>query len=310
MVPVRAPQSKMAQRALVELRSAFELFDSAAPFGGRAVKMLVCLTSNHPITNDPLRSQPIVKRHLEKAAESFNAARPASEPFATPKRDEFAVFSGVTSTMRAVASTPLPLLCSSSVSSTPSPPETHRTTSGLTLRPSQLPTPQPSLRSASTETESSPWSQVHPALVDQLLSFESQIGPSPVAGGGYIYGPPAPSDTSRTPLQFSTSTGPENPSRVTYTQQALRGQPRSHDPQYSESSSPTSATSDASALDMRWGAPHAAMQPQFARPLTPPPPGLRRRDSVLRQSGSLSLADAWSQFIMQMDIPPAPQRPS
>ncbi len=49
MVPVRAPQSKMAQGALVELRSAYELFDSAVPFGGRAVKMLVCLvviTSN------------------------------------------------------------------------------------------------------------------------------------------------------------------------------------------------------------------------------------------------------------------------
>jgi hypothetical protein len=43
MIPVRAPQSKMAQGALVELRSAYELFDGAAPFGGRAVKMLVCL---------------------------------------------------------------------------------------------------------------------------------------------------------------------------------------------------------------------------------------------------------------------------
>jgi hypothetical protein len=30
-------------QALVELRLAYELFDSAAPFGGRAVKMLVCL---------------------------------------------------------------------------------------------------------------------------------------------------------------------------------------------------------------------------------------------------------------------------
>jgi hypothetical protein len=45
MVPVRAPKSRMAQEALVELRSAYELFDSAAPFGGRAVKMLVCLIS-------------------------------------------------------------------------------------------------------------------------------------------------------------------------------------------------------------------------------------------------------------------------
>jgi len=42
LIPVRAPRSKMAQGALMELRSAYELFDRAAPFGGRAVKMLVC----------------------------------------------------------------------------------------------------------------------------------------------------------------------------------------------------------------------------------------------------------------------------
>jgi hypothetical protein len=52
MVPVRAPKSRMAQEALVELRSAYELFDSAAPFGGRAVKMLVCLTFMTLITNN------------------------------------------------------------------------------------------------------------------------------------------------------------------------------------------------------------------------------------------------------------------
>ena len=249
-----------------------------------------------------------MKRHLEKAAESFNAAHMVGEPFATPKRDEFAVFSGMTSTMRTVASAPLPLLCPSSVSSTPSPPEMHRTTSGSIPRLSQPAAPQPSLRPAGIETESPPWSQVHPALIDQLLSFESQIEPS-VAGGGYIYGPPATSESSRThlQLQFSTSTGHENPSKFAYTQQALRGHPRSHDPQYSEGSSPASTTSDASTR-----APHTAMQPQFARPLTPPPPpDFRARDPVLRQSGSLSLTDAWSQFMMQMDNPPvAPHRPS
>jgi hypothetical protein len=47
LIPVRAPRSKMAQGALVELRSAHELFEGAAPFGGRAVKMLVCLSSPH-----------------------------------------------------------------------------------------------------------------------------------------------------------------------------------------------------------------------------------------------------------------------
>ena len=196
--------------------------------------------------------------------------------------------------MRGVASTPLPSPCSPV--STPSPPETHRTSSGSTSRSSQPAAPQPS-------SGTPPWSQVHPALIDQLLTFESQIEPSPVARGGYIYGPSASSDTSRTLLQFSTSTGPESSSRLAYTQQALSGHPRSYDPQYSESPSPTSATSDASV-------PHAAMQPRFARPPTPPH-GLGTRDPVLRQSGSLSLADAWSQFMMQMDVPStAPQRPS
>jgi hypothetical protein len=253
-----------------------------------------------------------VKRHLEKATESFNTVHTPSEPFATPKRDEFAVFSGVTSTMRAVASTPLPLLCSSSVSSTPSPPETHRAASGSTHRPSQPAAPQPSLRPAGIETETPPWSQVHPALIDQLVSFESQMESSPVAGGGYIYGPSTPSDTSQAHSQFSTSTGLESLTRPTYPQQALRGYPRSHVSQYSRSSSPTSAASDAGAPDGRWGAPHATMHQQFARPITPPLPGLHTpRDPVLRQSGSLSLADAWSQFMMQMEIPSAtPQRSS
>ena len=259
-----------------------------------------------------LLSQPIVKRHLEKATESFNAAHTPSEPFATPKRDEFAVFSGVTSTMRGVASTPLPLQCSSSVSSTPSPPETHRAASGSTHRPSQPVAPQPSLRPAGIETETPPWSQVHPALIDQLVSFESQMDSPPAAGGGYTYGPSTPSDTSQAHSQFLISTGLETSSKSAYPQQAPRGYPRSHDPQYSGSSSPTSAASDASAPDGRWGTPHASMHPQFARPLTPPLPSLRTpRDPVLRQSGSLSLADAWSQFMMQMEIPSAtPQRSS
>jgi hypothetical protein len=46
LIPVRAPQSKMAQGALMEFRTAYELFESAASFGGRAVKMLVCIPSS------------------------------------------------------------------------------------------------------------------------------------------------------------------------------------------------------------------------------------------------------------------------
>jgi len=207
--------------------------------------------------------------------------------------------------MRTVASTSLPLLCSS-VSSTPSPPEIRRAASGSTHRPSQSAAPQTLLRPTNIETESSPWSQVHPALIDQLVSFESQMESSPVAGGGYIYGPSTPSDTPQAHFQSSTSTELESSSRPTYPQRALRGYPRSHDPQYSGSSSPTSAASDASAPDGYWGVPHATIHPQFARPLTPPLPSLRTpRDPELRKSSSLSLADAWSLFMMQMEIPSA-----
>jgi hypothetical protein len=48
LIPVRAPQSKMAPGALMELRLAYELFEGAAPFGGRTVKILVCLSSITP----------------------------------------------------------------------------------------------------------------------------------------------------------------------------------------------------------------------------------------------------------------------
>ena len=74
-----------------------------------------------------------------------------------------------------------------------------------------------------------------------------------------------------------------------------------------EGTNPTSAISDTNAVDVRWGAPHTDMQPQFTRPRTPP--GAAGRDRVIRQSGGLSLTEAWSQFLTQMDIPAAPQRP-
>ena len=41
LIPVRAPQSKMAHTALMELKGACELFERASVHGGRAVKMLV-----------------------------------------------------------------------------------------------------------------------------------------------------------------------------------------------------------------------------------------------------------------------------
>lgn len=41
LIPVRAPLSKMAHTALLELQHARDLYEQAAPYGGRAVKMAV-----------------------------------------------------------------------------------------------------------------------------------------------------------------------------------------------------------------------------------------------------------------------------
>ncbi|EIM87411.1 uncharacterized protein STEHIDRAFT_121038, partial [Stereum hirsutum FP-91666 SS1] len=87
LIPVRAPQSKLAHTALMELKLASDLFEEAAPYGGRAGKML-----------------PVVKRHLSKAYNSFQTARSqlSKTPegiFAHPDRDEFSMFSGVTHTV-------------------------------------------------------------------------------------------------------------------------------------------------------------------------------------------------------------------
>jgi hypothetical protein len=258
-----------------------------------------------------LLSQPVVKRHLEKATECFNAVHTAVEPFARPKRDEFAVFSGMTSTVRAATSTPLSLLQSSPESLTepsPSPPqETHRAASGVTPQPSQPAGSQAPLRPAGLQIETTPWCQVHPALIDQLVAFEAQIAPSPVAGG-HPDGRSPSAHTPQIPFPFPMPTRPASPPRLTYLQQVPLEHPPPHDLQYAEGSSPTSTMPDANVIETRWGAPHTDIQPQFARPRTPPSDA-RARDRVIRQSGDLSLTEAWSQFLSQMDIPPvAPQR--
>jgi hypothetical protein len=217
----------------------------------------------------------------------------------------------MTSTVRAATSAPSTLTHSSPDSladSSPSPPqESHRAASGVAIRPSQPAGPQPSLHPTSLEVDSSPWTQVHPALIDQLAAFEAQIAPSPVVGG-YSGGQSASSHTSQIPFPFPMSTSPASPPRFTYSQQAPRGHHISHDPQFMEGTNPTSAMTDTNAVDLRWGTLHTDMQPQFARPRTPAA-GAPGRDRVIRQSGGLSLTEAWSQFLTQMDIPAAPQRP-
>lgn len=249
-----------------------------------------------------------MKRHLEKATESFRAVRTATEPFAAPRRDEFAVFSGMTSTVRAAASAPpsslLPSRGIMAESSSSPPQEIHRTASGMLPQTSQ-PVP-PQLPSQPPNMEAEPWNQVHPSLIDQLVSFEAQIGPSP-AVGGYTHVHQQQYESPHAPFSFPTSTRPASPPRLAFLQPALPGRPPSHIPQYTEGSPPVSAMPDGSAgtgaVDPRWAVSHMDMQPQFVRPRTPPS-GSRAHDRVLRQSGSLSLTEVWSQLVTQMDSAP------
>ncbi|KAI0260057.1 hypothetical protein BC834DRAFT_1013816 [Gloeopeniophorella convolvens] len=306
LVPVRAPQSKMAKGALTELQAAYELFDRAAPYGGRAVKML-----------------PVVRRHLEKATESFHAVQASLEPFAAPQRDEFAVFSGATSTIRAPASGSPSLRLSPSApmtESSPSPSQPlYGTSPGSFSQPSPPsqppPPPLPPLQSTIAELDQPPpWSQAHPALVDQLASFEAQIAPlPPVAGHVRTYelqyesmAPQTP-HTPHTPYSYPTPASSTSSSSLAY-------HPPQHQPReqrYPDSSMPLSATPDemSAGADPRWAVPHTESQHHFVRPRSPP--RAYAGDRVLRQSGDLSLTEAWSQFMMQMDVaPPGPRPPS
>ncbi|KAI0251589.1 hypothetical protein BJV78DRAFT_431128 [Lactifluus subvellereus] len=219
----------------------------------------------------------------------------------------------MTSTVRAAASAPLSSLLPSSGMMTdpsPSPPqETHRPASGiLPQRPQPIPPQLPS-QPPGMEAEPSPWNQVHPSLIDQLVSFEAQIAPSPTVGG-YTHGHQQQYEsphTPHTPFPFSTSMRSASPPRLPYLQPGLPGRPPLQIPQYTGGSSSVSAMPDGSAgagaVDPRWAVPHMDMQPQFVRPRTPPS-GSRAHDRVLRQSGSLSLTEVWSQLVTQMDIAP------
>jgi hypothetical protein len=194
------------------------------------------------------------------------------------------------------------------VDSSPSPPqEMHGPASGISPQRSQ-PVP-PQLPSQPPNMEAEPWNQVHPSLIDQLVSFEAQIAPSPTVGE-YTLGHPQQYEsphTPHTPFPFPTSTRSASPPKLAYLQPALPGRPPPHIPQYTEGSSPVSAMPDGSAgagaVGPRWAVPQMDMQPQFVRPRTPPS-GSRAHDRVLRQSGSLSLTEVWSQLVTQMDMAP------
>jgi hypothetical protein len=249
-----------------------------------------------------------MKRHLEKATESFRAARPAVEPFTAPRRDEFAVFSGMTSTVRATTSPLSPYRPPSTMTVDPSPSpsqETHSPASvGLPQRFQPVASQFPS-HSLSMEAETSPWNQVHPSLIDQLVSFEAQIAPSP-AVGEYIQQQYESPHTPHTSFSFPTSTRSASPRRLAYLQTAPPGRPPPHMAQYTEGPSPVSTIpdGDAGAIDPHWGVPQLV-------PQRTPPSGSYAPERVLRQSGNLSLTEVWSQLVTQMDIAPTgPQQPS
>ncbi|KAA1472018.1 hypothetical protein DENSPDRAFT_777696, partial [Dentipellis sp. KUC8613] len=186
LIPVRAPRSKMAHTALLELRQACELFSSAAEHGGRAVKML-----------------PIVKRHLDKAAQSFQTAhnrmsKTPADIFPGPARDEFSIFQGVTHTVATKAKAPRLQASTSGGSSTssgsrpPAPSQaqaqemvTYEQTqvsmhgvvasgvAGADHGPPGTATGMPT--TVDYQQQQQAWGNVHAGLVDQLMTFEGTL---------------------------------------------------------------------------------------------------------------------------------------
>ncbi|KAI0049518.1 hypothetical protein FA95DRAFT_1588235 [Auriscalpium vulgare] len=166
LIPVRAPQSKMAHTALLELQMANDLFERAVPYGGRAVKM-----------------QPIVRRHLDKALQSFQVARSEGIPrgpesiFPRPSRDEFSVFSGVTSTVSAPAR-PQPARLQVRGAGG----EVH---SGL---PSAAPADTDTDMAVDQRQRRAEWGHAHATLVDQLVTFEGSLDAQINRGGWEVGG--------------------------------------------------------------------------------------------------------------------------
>jgi len=316
LIPVRAPKSKLAQAALMELRLGCDLFEKAALHGGRAVKML-----------------PIIRRHLQKATHNFQTARTqltvAPEIFPAPSRDEFAVFSGITHTV-STRTKPQPprLQMSRSASSIPS-----EASSGL---PSSVSTVESEQRQGAAVDQQA-WGEAHRTLVDQLVTFDGtldeqinstgwQFGYGSDSAGGpgeadgsmdnYNYAPPEHEYSHHHP---QPTYDPSMSASMHHTQSHSHHLP----PESSYSTLITSPPSDeASRLDHSsyspatmaapsytpedvdtqklWSVPHNELA--YARPRTPP---AQARDRVLRQSGDLSLTEAWTTFMSQMDIPMA-----
>ncbi|KAI0672081.1 fungal-specific transcription factor domain-containing protein [Trametes maxima] len=163
-VVTRGGTSKTAQAALGELRSACELFEHAAPHGGRAGKFL-----------------PVVRKLHEKAqAAYYKGFQPlrrdifASQTDEGEHFDELSIFTGRTARTVATKSN-RPQRISPSVSSAGTPPGAsgHGSQTGSSdsdTRNSQSPAAE-----AFPALDSSYRAVIHPGLVDELKTFEGQI---------------------------------------------------------------------------------------------------------------------------------------
>ncbi|KAI0319354.1 hypothetical protein OF83DRAFT_1163006 [Amylostereum chailletii] len=358
LIPVRAPQSKMAHTALLELQQARDLFEKAEPYGGRSVKMVA-----------------VVRRHFDKAAQTFHTARTEAihrvpEIFPTSSRDEFAVFSGVTSTMSAPKrpqTSRVPTYGNASNSHSGSTTDltmntnmsekAETDTSGPDTH-SSVPSQQEFVAAQEYPAEQVVWGDVHSTLVDQLATFnrtlDAQISTSgswqgrdeldnggmqtlqyPATGPSYspeqyqVYyppGPPAthamppppqpgPSHSYTQPAGYLPAHAPPQivPQQAYYQQSYSSYSTLSVHTEVTPSTShavpsqatyyptPIPAPNDASMENTRqhqlWNVPHNEVETYVQNR----PPNPRARDRVLRQSGDLSLTEAWTAFLQQMD---------
>ncbi|KAF8153104.1 fungal-specific transcription factor domain-containing protein [Crassisporium funariophilum] len=170
-VATHSSRSKVAPAALLELKNACDLFESASGYGGRAIKFL-----------------PILRRLQMKAQQAYrdaNSGLPASIPNdifkpsqAEDQKDELSIFSGKThtvSTKSAVSST--------NPSSNVTPPSTSRG-SGKNIR-SSSDSPQQMF------TDNPSFAGVHPSLVSELNVFHGHIKAqiqNAYRAGGEVFG--------------------------------------------------------------------------------------------------------------------------
>ncbi|KZT28275.1 hypothetical protein NEOLEDRAFT_1129627 [Neolentinus lepideus HHB14362 ss-1] len=167
-VVTHGTKSKVAQAALMELRLARDLYERAAPFGGRAVKFL-----------------PIIRRLYDKATQTYVDIRqqglePPRKDIFTPtrsddKKDELSIFSGRTHTVATK-------VAQSSLSRRHPSESTSKASSSVTSplegsNGSTTSTP-PAVSEAGHSphsVDSEPYAGVHPALVHQLQGFDGEL---------------------------------------------------------------------------------------------------------------------------------------